>query len=59
MKNISDIVEGKPGASDKALAEGVHIAGVRFVATKIEGRSMYCRSVSDPFQSLLARDVAC
>ncbi|RYO88704.1 hypothetical protein DL766_004416 [Monosporascus sp. MC13-8B] len=43
MKNLVNIVSAASGAIDKAHAEGVHVNGERYVVTKIEDRSMYCR----------------
>ncbi|KAK6827939.1 profilin [Apiospora arundinis] len=43
MKNIASIVTGTAGAADKALAEGVHVCGERYVVFKIEDRSLYGR----------------
>ncbi|KAK8106294.1 uncharacterized protein PG998_003242 [Apiospora kogelbergensis] len=43
MKNIANIVTGAAGASDKALAEGVHVGGERYVVFKSEDRSLYGR----------------
>ncbi len=52
MKVIADIIEGKPGAADKAFAEGFHVAGERYVVTKIEDRSLYGRLVRLDLTSL-------
>lgn len=43
MKNIVAILNATGDAVDKAHAEGVHVGGERFVVTKIEERSLYCR----------------
>lgn len=43
MKNIVAILTQEPGAVDKAHADGVHVAGERYVAFKIEDRSLYGR----------------
>lgn len=45
MKNISNIVTGAAGAVDKALAEGAHVGGERYVIFRVEDRSMYGRQV--------------
>lgn len=45
MKNIVAILNATGDAVDKAHAEGVHVGGERFVVTKIEERSLYCRQV--------------
>ncbi len=45
MKNLVDILNATGGAIDKAHAEGVHINGERYVVTKIDERSFYCRQV--------------
>lgn len=45
MKHIADILDNAGGAVDKAYAEGVYVGGVRYVLTKVEGRSMYARQV--------------
>ncbi|XXG94423.1 profilin, required for normal timing of actin polymerization in response to thermal stress [Hypoxylon texense] len=43
MKNLVSIITKAPGAEDKAYAEGFHVAGERYVAFKIEDRSLYGR----------------
>ncbi|OTB06372.1 hypothetical protein M426DRAFT_319106 [Hypoxylon sp. CI-4A] len=43
MKEIVAIVSGTAGASDKAFGNGFHIAGERYVAFRIEDRSLYGR----------------
>ncbi|OIW32408.1 Profilin/allergen [Coniochaeta ligniaria NRRL 30616] len=43
MKHIADILDNASGAVDKAYAEGVYVGGVRYVLTKVEGRSLYAR----------------
>jgi profilin len=44
MRNIAEILKG--GAEkDKAFGEGFYIGGERYVATKIEDRSLYGRQV--------------
>lgn len=45
MKNIASIVTGDKAAVDKAFAEGLHIAGERFVLTKNDEGSLYARKV--------------
>lgn len=45
MKSIVAILNATGDAVDKAHAEGVHVGGERFVVTKIEERSLYCRQV--------------
>lgn len=45
MKNIAGIVTGDKAAVDKAFAEGIHIAGERFVLTKNDEGSLYARKV--------------
>ena len=47
MKFISSIVGGDSAAKDKAFADGLHVAGERFVLTRAEDRSIYARSVRD------------
>ncbi|KAJ9138890.1 hypothetical protein NKR23_g8162 [Pleurostoma richardsiae] len=44
MKALVDILSGSQAAVDKAHAEGIHIAGERYVVTRIEDRSIYARS---------------
>ncbi|KAJ4135878.1 profilin, required for normal timing of actin polymerization in response to thermal stress [Fusarium equiseti] len=44
MKAISDIVSGNKAAKDKAFAEGLYIAGERYVMARAEDRSIYARS---------------
>lgn len=46
MKNLADILNGSEAATAKAQAEGFHIAGDRYVVTRIEdNRSIYARKV--------------
>lgn len=45
MKNIASIVSGDKAAIDKAFAEGLHVAGERFVLTKTDDGSVYARKV--------------
>lgn len=45
MKNIADIVKGESAAVDKAHAEGIHVAGERFVVTRIDDGNIYARQV--------------
>lgn len=45
MKNIASIVTGNQAAIDKAYAEGIHVAGERFVLTKTDEGSVYARKV--------------
>jgi len=40
---MKDVVAALGGKVDKLYAEGLHIAGERFVVTKAEGRSIYAR----------------
>ncbi|KAJ4423711.1 profilin, required for normal timing of actin polymerization in response to thermal stress [Gnomoniopsis sp. IMI 355080] len=43
MKNLASIVTGEQAAIDKAFAEGLHIAGERYVLAKAEDGSAYAR----------------
>jgi profilin len=43
MKAIADIVGGNEAAKDKAFAEGLYIAGSRYVMARADGRSIYAR----------------
>ncbi|KAI1489459.1 profilin [Biscogniauxia mediterranea] len=43
MKNIVGILSGNSDVIDKAHADGVHVAGERYVVTRIEDRSLYAR----------------
>lgn len=45
MKNIASLVTGEKAAIDKAFAEGLHIAGERYVLAKAEEGSVYARKV--------------
>ncbi|KAF5506003.1 Profilin [Colletotrichum siamense] len=45
MKVISDIVKGDAGAKDKAFADGLYIAGDRFVMARAEDGTIYARKV--------------
>ncbi|KAH7328123.1 profilin [Stachybotrys elegans] len=44
MKVIASIVGGDAGAKDKAFADGLYIAGNRYVMARAEDRSIYARS---------------
>jgi profilin len=45
MKNIAAVLagEGKGPAVDKAFADGIHVAGERYVAFNVQGRHLYGR----------------
>lgn len=43
---MAEIVAGLSGNVDKLYAEGLHVAGERYVITKAEDRSIYARKVS-------------
>ncbi|KAK3943822.1 putative profilin [Diplogelasinospora grovesii] len=45
LKTIVEILkgDGKGPAVDKAFADGIYLGGERYVATRIEDRSIYCR----------------
>lgn len=45
MKNLADIAKGDSAAVDKAHAEGIHVAGERFVVTRIDDGNVYARQV--------------
>lgn len=45
MKNLVNILNKAAGASDKAYADGVYVAGERYVVFRIEDRSVYLRQV--------------
>ena len=45
MKAISAIVSGDSSAQTKAFADGLYIAGSRYVMARAEGRSIYARQV--------------
>lgn len=45
MKNLADITKGESAAVDKAHAEGIHVAGERFVVTRIDDGNIYARQV--------------
>ncbi|KAI1093633.1 Profilin/allergen [Rostrohypoxylon terebratum] len=42
-KNLVDIISKTAGATDKAYADGVYVAGERYVVFRIEERSVYLR----------------
>ncbi|KND93107.1 Profilin, partial [Tolypocladium ophioglossoides CBS 100239] len=44
MKAISAIVNGDVAAKDKAFADGLYVAGSRYVMARAEDRSIYARS---------------
>lgn len=45
MKTIANIVTQSAGAVEKAQADGIYVAGERYVAFRIEDRSVYGRQV--------------
>lgn len=45
MKQIAAIVGGDSAAKDKAFADGLFIAGSRYVMARAEDRSIYARQV--------------
>lgn len=47
MKNLADITKGVSAAVDKAHAEGIHVAGERFVVTRIDEGNIYARQVGN------------
>ncbi|KAF7545075.1 hypothetical protein G7Z17_g9464 [Cylindrodendrum hubeiense] len=44
LKAIAAIVTGDKAAKDKAFADGLYIAGTRYVVARAEDRSIYARS---------------
>ena len=44
---------GLSGKPDKLYAEGLHVAGERYVLTKAEDRSLYARKVSLRHMSII------
>ena len=54
---MQEIVSGLSGKADKLYAEGLHVAGERYVLTKAEDRSLYARKVRHfsalPFEFML------
>lgn len=42
---IKEVIAGLSGSVDKLYAEGLHVAGERYVLTKAEDRSLYARKV--------------
>ncbi len=42
---MKEVVAGLSGSVDKLYAEGLHVAGERYVLTKAEDRSLYARKV--------------
>jgi len=40
---MQEVVAGLSGKTDKLYAEGLHVAGERYVLTKAEDRSLYAR----------------
>ena len=45
---MQEVVAGLSGKVDKLYAEGLHVAGERYVLTKAEDRSLYARKVRSP-----------
>jgi profilin len=48
---MQEIVAGLSGKVDKLYAEGLHVAGERYVLTKAEDRSLYARKVRHTLSS--------
>jgi hypothetical protein len=46
---MQEVVAGLSGKTDKLYAEGLHVAGERYVLTKAEDRSLYARKVRSNF----------
>lgn len=42
---MKEVVAGLSGSTDNLYANGLHVAGQRYVLTKAEGRSLYARKV--------------
>lgn len=42
---MKEVVSGLSGSTDNLYANGLHVAGQRYVLTKAEGRSLYARKV--------------
>lgn len=49
MKAISDIVKGDAAAKDKAFADGLYVAGDRFVMARAEDGTIYARKVGSRY----------
>ncbi|KAL0944301.1 profilin [Colletotrichum truncatum] len=47
MKAISDIVKGDQAAKDKAFADGLYVAGDRFVMARADDGTIYARKGRD------------
>lgn len=54
MKVIASIVSGDSAAKDRAFADGLFIAGNRYVVARAEDRSIYARAVRSSSLSGLA-----
>lgn len=57
MKTIADIVGGKDAVKDKAFADGLFIAGDRYVMARAEDGTIYARKVAAnpyPIENILA-----
>ena len=50
---MQEVVTGLSGKPDKLYAEGLHVAGERYVLTKAEDRSLYARKVSLHHRSII------
>jgi profilin len=57
IKTAIAILNATGDAVDKAHAEGVHVAGERYVVTKIEDRSIYGRQVWTMLNSFTQTDI--
>jgi profilin len=42
---MQEVITGLGGKPDKLYADGLHVAGERYVLTKVEDRSLYARKV--------------
>jgi profilin len=42
---IQEVITGLSGKPEKLFADGLHVAGERYVLTKAEDRSLYARKV--------------
>jgi hypothetical protein len=46
---IQEVITGLSGKPEKLFADGLHVAGERYVLTKAEDRSLYARKVGSLF----------
>lgn len=59
MKAIAAILNGDEEVKKNAFADGLYIAGARYVMARVEGRTIYARSVRTPPPATRSAPVVC